>query len=256
MLNKNMLVNGVVGAVVAVSLAVTSSMKVEGVVKFGIVGGGFGVAWAMKTIMQNMNYMMEMMQTLVEKCTYMEARMDKSAGKVSDCCRHLQQTFEVFDEDLNQGGTMKEKWWWVCRRVRETYEDFTGALMQKGCSFKSLTGAWSLVLLEVYLRCCRDLAAVRYAVMEKMEYDEAELAALQNAMKNFANAPGNCSFWTPLEIDLLEGYEPSSGVEAVLKSQALERLDELKVYANMCSHVKLFEGMNIKIAGIAASSSD
>ena len=37
MLNKSMLVNGVVGAVVAVSLAVTSSMKVEGVVKFGIV---------------------------------------------------------------------------------------------------------------------------------------------------------------------------------------------------------------------------
>ena len=82
---------------------------------------------------------------------------------------------------------MKEKWWWVCRRVRETYEDFTPAMMQKGCSFKSLTGAWSLVLLEVYLRCCRDLAAVRYAVMEKMDYDEAELAALQNAMNKFAN---------------------------------------------------------------------
>jgi hypothetical protein len=75
-------------------------------------------------------------------------------------------------------------------------------------------------------------------------------------MKNFANAAGNCSFWTPLEIELLEAYEPASGVEAVLKSQAIERVEELKVYANMYSHVKLFEGMNIKIAGIPASSSD
>jgi hypothetical protein len=59
-----------------------------------------------------------------------------------------------------------------------------------------------------------------------------------------------------LQIDLLEGYEPSSGVESVLKSQALERVEELKVYANMCSHVKLFEGMNLTIAGLSASSSD
>ena len=67
MFNKNLMVNGVIGAVVAVSLAVTSSMKVETVVKFGMVGGGFGVAWAMKKVMQNMKYMMEMMQVLVEK---------------------------------------------------------------------------------------------------------------------------------------------------------------------------------------------
>ena len=256
MLNKSLMVNGVFGAVVAVSLAATASMQFENVVKLGMVGGGFGVAWAMKTVLQNMNYMMEMMQVLMEKCTCMEARMDKGAGRVSDCCRHLQKTFEAFDADMNSGSTMKEKWWWVCRRVRETYEDFTGALMQKGCSFKSLTGAWSLVLLEVYLRCCRDLAAVRLAVMEKLDHDEEELAALQNAMKNFADAEANCSFWTPLQIDLLEGYEPSSGVESVLKSQALERVEELKVYANMCSHVKLFEGMNLTIAGLSASSSD
>ena len=246
---------GVFGAVVTASLAVSAAMKFEDVMKLAVVGGGFGVAWALKKVMENMGHMLEMMQVVVEKCTYMEARMDKGAGKVSDCTRHLQKTFEDFDEGLNSGGTMKEKWWWVCRRVRDTYEDFTGALMQKGCSFKSLTGAWSLVLLEVYLRTCRDLAAVRYATMEHMEIDEDELAALQNAMKNFANAAANCSLWTPWEIELLEGYEPTRGGEAVLKTQALERIDELKVYAAMCSHVKLFEGMHLKIAGMPASSS-
>jgi hypothetical protein len=249
------IMKGVVGAVVAASFAVTAVLKVEDVVKFAVVGGCFGLAWALKKVLKNMEYMMDKMQVVVEKCSYMEARMDKGAGKVSDCCRHLQKTFEEFHEDMNCGETRKEKWWWVCRRVRDIYEDFTGALMQKGLGYKSLTGAWSLVLLEVYLRCCRDLAAVRSAAMEKLYYDEEELAALQNAMKNFANAAENCSFWSPLDVELLEGYEPSSGVEAVLQHQAMERIEELKVYAKMYSHVKLFEGMNLQFAGLAPASS-
>lgn len=185
--------------------------------------------------------------------------MDKGAGKVSDCCRHLQQTFENFDEDLNSGGTLQEKWWWVCRRVRDIYEDFTGALMQKGLQYKSCQGAWALVCLEVYFRCCRDLAAVRYAVLQKEEYDAEELASLQNALKNYGTAAqhaGLCSFWNPLDLELLDSFQPSSGVETVLKSQTLERIEELQVYAKNFKGMQIFEGMNFKgVCSFAGSSS-
>ncbi len=55
-LNKNLVVNGVIGAIVAVSFAATTSMKFENLVNLGMVVGGLGVAWAMKAVLQNMNY--------------------------------------------------------------------------------------------------------------------------------------------------------------------------------------------------------
>ena len=150
-----------------------------------------------------------MMEVVVQKCSYMEARMDKGAGRVHDVRRHLSQTFAGFEEKVNLGHTLKEKWWWVCRRVRDTYEDFTGAPTQKGLQYKAMTGAWSLVCLEVYLRCCRDLAAIRFAAMTNEEVDEDEKQSLENALKNFAvvaECGELCSFWTLLEVDLLEAF--------------------------------------------------
>lgn len=129
--------------------------------------------------------------------------------------------------------------------------------MQKGLEYKSLTGAWSLVCLEVYLRCCRDLAAIRYAVMQHEEHDPEELASLENALQNYRTAAENhgiCSFWSPLDVELLEGFEPSSGVEAVLKNQAMERIEELQAYAKDCSSMKLFEGMALKGVSHGGSS--
>ena len=43
--------------------------------------------------------------------------------------------------------------------------------MQKGLQYKAMTGAWSLVCLEVYLKCCRDVAAIMFAAMGDEDYD-------------------------------------------------------------------------------------
>jgi len=96
-----------VGGVVVASLAAFAVMKGEDVQKMvGLAAAAGGVGALLKAL-QHMETMMGMMQTLVEKCTYMEQRMDKGAGKLSDCCRHLQQTFEAFEVPLNPGGNLK-----------------------------------------------------------------------------------------------------------------------------------------------------
>ena len=246
-------------AIVVAVIAVAAALKGETVMEFAAFAGlAFAAVVGVKAL-QTMKYMETMMEVVVQKCTYMEARMDKGAGRVQDVCRHMSQTFADFEEKVNFGHTLKEKWWWVCRRVRDTYEDFTGALMQKGLQYKAMTGAWSLVCLEVYLRCCRDIAAIRFAAMSGEEIDEDEKAGLENALKNFAvvaECAELCSFWVPLEMELLEAFEPSSGVETVLKYQTMERIAELQQYAATCSDgVKLFEGMNLKKIGIGAAGS-
>ena len=246
-------------AIVVAVIAVAAALKGETVMEFAAFAGlAFAAVVGVKAL-QTMKYMETMMEVVVQKCTYMEARMDKGAGRVQDVCRHMSQTFADFEEKVNFGHTLKEKWWWVCRRVRDTYEDFTGALMQKGLQYKAMTGAWSLVCLEVYLRCCRDIAAIRFAAMSGEEIDEDEKAGLENALKNFAvvaECAELCSFWAPLEMELLEAFEPSSGVETVLKYQTMERIAELQQYAATCSDgVKLFEGMNLKKIGIGAAGS-
>ena len=246
-------------AIVVAVIAVAAVLKGETVMEFAAFAGlAFAAVVGVKAL-QTMKYMETMMEVVVQKCTYMEARMDKGAGRAQDVCRHMSQTFADFEEKVNSGFTLKEKWWWVCRRVRDTYEDFTGALTQKGLEYKAMTGAWSLVCLEVYLRCCRDIAAIRFAVMNGEEIDEDEKAGLENALKNFAVVAACaelCSFWAPLEMEYLEAFEPSSGAETVLKYQAMERIAELQQYAATCSDgVKLFEGMNLKKIGIGAAGS-
>ena len=246
-------------AIVAAVIAVAAALKGETAMEFAAFAGlAFAAVVGVKAL-QTMKYMETMMEVVVQKCTYMEARMDKGAGRAQDVCRHMSQTFGDFEEKVNSGFTLKEKWWWVCRRVRDTYEDFIGALTQKGLQYKAMTGAWSLVRLEVYLRCCRDIAAIRFAAMSGEEIDEDEKAGLENALKNFAvvaECAELCSFWAPLEMELLEAFEPSSGVETVLKYQAMERIAELQQYAATCSDgVKLFEGMSLKKINIGAAGS-
>ena len=173
-------------AIVVAVIAVAAVLKGETVMEFAVFAGLAFVAAVSVKALQTMKYMETMMEAVVQKCSYMEARMDKGAGRVHDVCRHLSQTFAGFEEKVNLGHTLKEKWWWVCRRVRDTYEDFTGALMQKGLQYKAMTGAWSLVCLEVYLRCCRDLAAIRFAAMSDEGCDPDERRGMETDLQNFA----------------------------------------------------------------------
>lgn len=257
-----------VGAAAVASIAVVASMQIgqmqalQFLQAFKVeLGAGAAMAVAVAVIaklLKHMQCMEQMVQVLVEKCSYMEARMDKGAGKVSDVCRHLSRTFADFDPAANYAGSLKEKWWWVCRRVRDCYEDFSGALMEKGLNFEGCTGAWSLLCLEVYLRCCRDVAAFRFAAYSGDEVDAEELYSAENALNNFevvGGSPDICSFWTPLDMQLLESFQPSSGVEMVLKGQAMERVEELMQYASHANAAVLFRGMNLKNAGIALAGS-
>ena len=259
-----------VKAAAVASIAVVAGMQIDQMQALQFLqafkvelGAGAAVAVAVVVIvklLKHMQCMEEMVQTLVEKCSYMEQRMDKAQGKVSDVCRHLSRTFADFDPAANYAVTLKEKWWWVCRRVRDCYEDFSGALMEKGLTFEGCTGAWSLLCLEVYLRCCRDVAALRFAADCGEEVDPEELYSGENALQNFEavqNFPDICSFWSPLNMQMLEGFQPSSGVEMVLKGQAMERVAELMQYASHEKAADFFKGMKLQGAGIAlAGSSD
>ena len=95
--------------------------------------------------------------------------------------------------------------------------------------------------------------------MSDEEIDEDEKLGLENALKNFAAVaacPDLCSFWAPLEVELLEAFEPSSGVETALKHQAMERIVELQRYAQQRKGAtQLLESMNLKKIGVGGGSS-
>ena len=68
------------------------------------------------------------------KCTYIEQRIYAAAAKSGDVCRHMQKVFLELDEAANPGLTVEVKWWWVERRLRQLYEDFSNSKAMDKCS--------------------------------------------------------------------------------------------------------------------------
>ena len=62
--------------------------------------------------------------------------IDAAAAKSGDVCRHLQQVFLEFDVSLNEGQTVEMKWWWVERRLRQLYEDFSNCKVMEKRSYE------------------------------------------------------------------------------------------------------------------------
>ena len=208
--------------------------------------GALFAAIAVRSSMQ-IKKMEKRLAFIGEKCCYMEKRMDAGAAKVSDVCRHLQQMFEEFDEDVNEGRTVEAKWWWVQRRIRSVFEDFCCSATMLRMDFTQVKAVWSLLQMEVKLRVCRDIVASRY-----YEQNDEETAALEHCMKNMVKASNYSEFWRPMTVGAFEMYEATSGLEEILVSQVKERIAELQDYMMETTKSKLMEGLPLE--GIRADS--
>lgn len=225
---------------------------VKVVVAFAV--AAFAVVFALK-IFKLVKKMEHHCEFIAEKCSYMEQRMDAGAARIADVCRHMQQIFEEFDEDKNEAKDVESKWWWVQRRFRQLYEDFCSSRTMQFMSFASMKATWSLLQLEVKLRLCRDLVAVRFYADPAAEMDE-EQAALEHCMKNMIKAEDWCEYWRPMSMQDFESYEATTGNEEVLVSQVKERLAELKQYMQSSSNADLYAGLQLEgiFAGSAGSN--
>lgn len=191
------------------------------------------------------------LETAAEKLTYMERRMDKGQAHIPDVCRHLSQVLQEFDEAQNAAeGHMK--WWWVSRRVRDLYEALGSSLISNGAPMESVEKIWSMVQLEVFLRNCRDYVAEKMNKLKYPEqYDEDGAVSYGHALKNMKEGASYIDMWNPMKPEDVQNVQPATPWEKVLKSQILERIEELTVYKVQAGKMKadLFEGTFYEVSG-------
>ena len=122
--------------------------------------------------------------------------------------------------------------------------------MEKNADMQSVEQIWSLINLEVYLRCCRDLVANRFCKTKApADHDEAEEQTCSHALQNIQIGSPKVAFWRPLQIDAVEDLEPSTPWAKVLKSQIMERLEEMQYYKDLKEHEALFAGTSLQTTG-------
>ena len=242
-------------AVVAVIAAVGGAAGVAGVERLWnnwmAIGGGALAAFAVFVgikLLQKLKQIVCELQWIAEKCRYIEKRIDHAAARSGDVCRHLQQVFLEFDVSLNEGQTVEMKWWWVDRRLRQLYEDFSNCKAMEKCSYEVVKKTWSMLQLEVKMRTLRDVVSYRHFEAELLEDDED----MEWALKNMNSALQYCSFWHPMQINALENHVVQSSFEELLISQITERVKELKQYLQGAD-MKKYEGLQLE--GLVASSS-
>jgi len=207
------------------------------------------VAYCLMKMLQIMKQMKSNVKWIADKCTYIEQRTDAAAAKSGDVCRHTQQVFLDFDEAANAGLTVEVKWWWVERRLRQLYEDFGNSKAMKNCSHEVVKKTWSMLHLDVKMKTLRGVVALRHFGEKGCE----EFKGMEWALKNMEAAETQCSFWKPMEINLLEQHEVQSCVEEILISSIDETVKEVKQYLEGDVSLK-FAGLNFE--GLTAASSN
>ena len=70
--------------------------------------------------------------------------------------------FLDFDEAANAGKTLAVRWWWVERRLRGLYEDFSNSKAMEKCNYEVVKKTWSMMQLECKMRTLRDAVAYRH----------------------------------------------------------------------------------------------
>ena len=206
------------------------------------------VAYFLVRMLKVMKMMKNSMKWIADKCTYIEQRIDAAAAKSGDVCRHMQQVFLEFDEAANHGLTVEVKWWWVERRLRQLYEDFSNSKAMEKCSYEVVKKTWSMLQLECKMRTLRDVVSYRHFEAELLENDED----MDWALKNMVKAAKYCTFWRPMQISELEQHEVQSCFEELLISQIGERVKEVKQYLEG-DDMKKYEGLQLE--GFVAGSS-
>ena len=186
---------------------------------------------------------------IADTCSYIEVRIDKAAAKSGDVCRHLQQVFLEFDPGKNAAKTVESKFWWVERRLRQLYEDFGNSKAMKNCSHEVVKKTWSMLQLDVKMKTLRGVVALKHFG----EKGNEDLKGMEWALKNMEAAETQCSFWKPMELNLLEQHEVQSCMEEILVSSIDETVKEVKQYLEGDVSVK-FAGLNFE--GLTAASSN
>jgi len=207
-------------------------------------------AYATMKMLKVMEKVVDELQWISEKCKYIEQRMDAAAAKTADVCRHLQQVFLEFDLELNEAQTVEMKWWWVERRLRQLFEDFSNCKAMEKCSYGVVKKTWSMLQLEVEMRTLRDTVAYRHFAEPLGEDDED----MEWALKNMNGAMKYCFFWKPMKLSELEEHVAESCYEELLMSQIAERVKEVKKYLEGAD-MKKFTGLELECF-CACSSSD
>ena len=249
---KSMKMAGLVAVIAATLGGATASFGVETLWNnWRAIGGGVLVAFAVCVAIKMLKIMMQAvdeLQWIAEKCKYIEKRLDAAAAKSTDVCRHLQQVFLEFDLELNEAQTVEMKWWWVERRLRQLFEDFSNCKAMEKCSYGVVKKTWSMLQLEVKMRTLRDVVAYRHFA-EPLGADDEDM---EWALKNMAEAMKFCYFWSPMKLAELDEHTAESCFEELLLSQIAERVKEVKKYLEGAD-MKKFEGLELE--GILGGSS-
>jgi hypothetical protein len=212
------------------------------------VAGGHIVVYFLMKMLQFMNHLKQNVKCIADKTTYIEQRIDAAAAKSGDIFRHMQQIFLCFDEAANAGKTQAMKWWWVERRLRGLYEDFSNSKAMEKCNYEVVKRTWAMMQLECKLRTLRDAVACRHYGKPPGDDDDMEWA-----VKNMMKAGQYCFFWRPMKISELDQLEVQSCFEELLFSQIAERMKELKQYLEGADPKK-YEDLDLE--GIVGGSSN
>ena len=207
------------------------------------IGEGVAVAFAAFAgikVVKLLEAVVDQLQWIGEKCNYIEKRIDASAAKSTDVCRHLQQVFLEFDVELNEAQTVEMKWWWVERRLRQLYEDFSNCEAMEKCSYEDVKKTWSMLQLEVKMRTLRDVISYRH-FGEKPSGEDDDM---EWALKNMNAALQCCTFWKPMQLSEFEEHKAGSCYEEMMMSQIAERVQEVKKYLEG-SDLKKFKGLEL-----------
>jgi hypothetical protein len=119
---------------------------------------------------------------------------------------------------------MEMKWWWVERRLRQLYEDFSNSKAMEKCSYEAVKLTWSMLQLRVKMRTLRDVVSYRHFA-EPLGADDDDM---EWALKNMTAAGRYCSLWRPMQVSELEQHAAQSCFEEILTAQIVERVKKMQ----------------------------
>ena len=177
------------------------------------------------------NEVQQSMGDILLKCDFMERRLMKMQYSDGDVCRQVSSDVQSYNEKAKNP-------LWISRRLRVHYADWMQTVIGGPTTLEmNAFEVWSWVCTEVLLRYCRDVLAERWEYM-KVGTDEPENTKMKNlkVMQRMQDMSQWCGvFWKtvqPNEWHIVEELEPTHYREVTLKSQLMERMEEIREYGS------------------------